>query len=140
MDSDPRDWGKEVHVLERYFIKPGTVDCIRSAFLGTAIDKYVTWLSQHAYTPSSVHRRVPVLMQFGECAHRRGAVGIPALSSEIEPFIKRLLRRRLRRPCDSKSARHLYIRHHGSVIEQFLLYSAAKMHHDTRSTFRSGHQ
>jgi len=105
-------------MLERYFIKPETVDRIRGAFLGMAIDKYVTWLSQHAYTPRCVHQRVPVLVRFGEFARQRGAAGIPALHGQIEPFIKRLLRRR--RPSGSRNATRLYIRHHRSLIEQFL--------------------
>ena len=34
-------------MLERYFVRPRTVDRIRASWLGPAIEQYVTWLVRH---------------------------------------------------------------------------------------------
>ena len=33
-------------MLERYFVKPDTVDRIRASWLGAPIEKYVNWLTE----------------------------------------------------------------------------------------------
>jgi hypothetical protein len=55
-------------MLERYFVKPQTVDRIRASWIGPEIEQYVTWLDEREYAPRSVLHRVPVLIAFGEFA------------------------------------------------------------------------
>jgi integrase/recombinase XerD len=59
-------------MLERFFVRPDTVDRIRSSWIGGAIEQYVTWLTERKYAARTVHRRVPILMRFGEFAWDRG--------------------------------------------------------------------
>src|ERR1700730_12578668 len=65
--------GTEVVMLERYFVKPVTVDRIRASWIGERIERYVGWLSEHGYASRNVFRRVPILVQFGAFAAARGA-------------------------------------------------------------------
>jgi hypothetical protein len=46
-------------MFERYFVRPGTIDHIRSSWLADAIETYVTWLAAQSYSPRCVLRRVP---------------------------------------------------------------------------------
>ena len=36
-------------MLDRYFIRPATVDRIRSSWIGDAIEHYVSWLAEQKY-------------------------------------------------------------------------------------------
>lgn len=53
-------------MLERYFLRPTTVDRIRDSWLGEPIERYVTWLSERGYAARNVFCRVPILLHFGE--------------------------------------------------------------------------
>jgi len=75
-------------VLDRYFIRPTTVDRIRSSWIGDAIDRYVNWLAENNYAPRSVFIRVPLLIRFGESAQRAGAKTLAELPAHIEAFIQ----------------------------------------------------
>lgn len=74
-------------MLERYFVKPDTVDRIRSSWLGEPIERYVTWLSEQRYSVRIVYRRVPILMRFGEFARSRGSQTWADLPSAVDPFV-----------------------------------------------------
>ena len=37
-------------MLERYFIRPDTVDRIRASWIGEPIERYVGWLTEHRYS------------------------------------------------------------------------------------------
>lgn len=119
LDSSPAHRGKEVQMLEQFFIRPETVDRIRSSWLGDAIEKYVKWLSEQAYKARCVHYRVPLLVAFGEFARRRGAVRIELLGGHVDAFVASRLRRRAQ-PCRSKSARAIYVGDVREPIRQFL--------------------
>ena len=106
-------------MLEQFFIRPETVDRIRSSWLGDAIEKYVKWLSEHAYKARCVHYRVPLLVAFGEFARRRGADRIELLGGHVDAFVASRLRRRAQ-PCRSKSARAIYVGDIRKPIGQFL--------------------
>ena len=124
-------------MLEQYFIRPDTVDRIRSSWLGEAIEKYVRWLSEHAYKARCVHHRVPLLIAFGEFARRRGASRIELLGGHIDAFVASRLRRRAQ-PCRSKSARQIYIGNIRDPIGQFLQivqFSAPKTRSSTSRPF-----
>lgn len=76
-------------MLEDYFVRPRTVDRIRSSWLGPEIERYVDWLSERGYRPGNVHGDVPVLLAFGEFARARGAASVEDLPGHIEAFVKR---------------------------------------------------
>ena len=90
-------------MLEDYFIKPETVDRIRSSWIGPQIEQYVTWLSDHRYSARCVWRRVPLLTAFGEHARRAGARSAADLPAYVDGFVAERVRqsrtrRRTRRP------------------------------------------
>jgi hypothetical protein len=49
-------------MLERYFVKPATVDRVRASWIAEPIERYVDWLAEHGYAARKVFRRVPVLV------------------------------------------------------------------------------
>lgn len=73
-------------MLERYYVRPDTADRVRSSWVGDPIEKYVGWLNQHGYASRTVLKRIPILMEFGEFAKRRGAIKFKELPSHIEAF------------------------------------------------------
>lgn len=75
-------------MLERYFVRPVTVDRIRSSWIGQLIEQYVTWLSERGYSGRSVSRRVPILARFGDFAQRHGATDWGQLPDHVEPFVR----------------------------------------------------
>jgi integrase/recombinase XerD len=90
------DWllRKEVFVLNRYFIRPTTVDRIRASWIGEGIERYVVWLTEQHYAARNVSFRVPVLVRFGEFARTSGANKLDDLPAYVEPFIGNWLNRR----------------------------------------------
>src|SRR5438552_3467122 len=83
---------EEVFMLERYFIRPGTIDRIQSSWISGAIEQYVTWLTGHGYAPRSVFHRVPLLRQFGEFARGRGATTVDHLPVHVDAFVETWVR------------------------------------------------
>ena len=55
-------------MLNRYFIRPTTVDRIRASWIDGAIERYVLWLGEQNYAARNVFVRVPILVRFGEFA------------------------------------------------------------------------
>lgn len=74
-------------MLERYFVKPQTVDRVRASWIGREIERYVEWMAEHGYTPRSVLRRVPLLVAFGETARARGARVVGDLPARVDLFV-----------------------------------------------------
>ena len=60
-------------MLNRYFIRPTTVDRIRASWIGDAIERYVAWLCEQNYAARNIFVRVPILLRFGEFAQGVGA-------------------------------------------------------------------
>jgi site-specific recombinase XerD len=75
-------------MLEHYYVRPGTADRIRSSWIGKAVEEYVAWLRERAYSCRSVLRRVPLLIRFGDFARGRGAAQWEDLPDHVEPFVK----------------------------------------------------
>lgn len=75
-------------MLNRYFIRPTTVDRIRASWIGDAIERYVVWLVGQKYAARNVFIRVPLLVRFGEFAHRAGANSWNELPAHVEPFVE----------------------------------------------------
>ncbi|MHB8879161.1 MAG: tyrosine-type recombinase/integrase [Myxococcaceae bacterium] len=104
---------------ERYFLLPTTIDRIRGCWLAKPIEQYIGWLTERRFTASSIARRVPLIMRFGEFARRRGAVRVDDLPEHLDAFVRRELRRRLL-PCRSPRARHVFGSDLRRPIEQML--------------------
>lgn len=74
-------------MLEKYFIKPQTVDEIRNSWIGASIERYVVWLEEHGYATRVFYQRVPILKQFGVFTQENGAKTLEELPLLIEPFV-----------------------------------------------------
>jgi site-specific recombinase XerD len=74
-------------MLERYFVKPSTVDRVRASWIAPAIEAYVGWLADHGYSAAVVHGRVPILVRFGEFAREAGAKTLADLPGHVDAFI-----------------------------------------------------
>jgi integrase/recombinase XerD len=81
-------------MLERYFVRPETVDRIRASWIASAIEQYVTWLAEHGYSATCVEYRVPLLVRFGAFARGRGARTVSALPRHVDAFVADWLRER----------------------------------------------
>jgi integrase/recombinase XerD len=73
-------------MLERYFVKPSTVDRIRGNVAGAYIEHYVEWMHKQGYAARNVHCRVPMLCQFGQFASLRGAFDGGSALAHVEAF------------------------------------------------------
>lgn len=73
-------------MLERYFVKPDTLDRLRAFWLAEPLERYVAWLTDKGYAPRTILRRVPVIVRFGEFARSRGATCWDDLPPHVEPF------------------------------------------------------
>ncbi len=105
-------------MLNRYFIRPATVDRIRASWLGSAIERYVVWLTERHYAARNVSFRVPVLVRFGEFARTAGANSLEDLPAHIEPFIEDWLASR--KQSSSESQRLVAARELRNPIRQLL--------------------
>lgn len=84
-------------MLEVYYVRPETVDRIRSSWIGKGIEDYVTWLHENRYSQRSVLRRIPIVVRFGDFARSRGATCWEELPDYVEPFVSAWLSGRARR-------------------------------------------
>lgn len=75
-------------MLERYYIKPATIDRLRASWIVEPVERYVTWLTEEGYAARNVFRRVPILVRFGEFARSRGATTWSDLPEHVIPFGK----------------------------------------------------
>ena len=73
-------------MLERYFVKPSTVDRIRGSWLAPEIERYVEWMASQGYAVRNVYRRVPILCNFAEFAKLHGSTDVKSASTLIEEF------------------------------------------------------
>ena len=80
-------------MLENYYVRPATVDRIRSSWIAPAIEQYVNWMAERCYAPRSVLHRVPALVEFGEFAKAHGANEFAELIDQVEPFVQVWVRR-----------------------------------------------
>ena len=47
-------------MLEDYYVKPSTIDRVRSSWLAPQIESYLEWLQAHGYSRLVVYRRLPL--------------------------------------------------------------------------------
>jgi integrase/recombinase XerD len=109
----------EVVMLERYFVKPVTVDRIRANVAGAYIEHYVEWMQAQGYSARYVFRRVPLLCQFGDFASRHGATDGWTALEHVEPFVRRWQSVH-GRSCKSDSARARVAREARNAVRQML--------------------
>lgn len=106
-------------MLERYFVRPDTVDRIRACWLGSAIEHYTVWLSEQGYSDRSVLHRVPVLMQFARFALDRGAATCEALVPLAPDFVEHWVQERAPTPLTPKRREEI-VKEVRGPIEQLL--------------------
>jgi len=106
-------------MLERYFVKPQTVDLVRASWLGEEIERYVVWLSENNYRDRTVYRRVPLLRQFGEFAWRRGARTVDSLPKQVSPFVESWLETHGTNRSGDRARQSVYNEVSG-LVQQFL--------------------
>jgi site-specific recombinase XerD len=87
---------KEIVMLEHYYVRPVTIDRIRSSWIAPAIEKYVGWLEERRHASKTVSRRIPLLVTFGEFAKARGATELAQLPQHVELFVETWLSQRVR--------------------------------------------
>lgn len=75
-------------MLERCFVRPETLDRIRSSWLGPPIERYAAWLCERGYRVRTLATRVSILRQFGSFAQTHGAQGYEELPAHLEPFLQ----------------------------------------------------
>ena len=75
-------------MLERYFVKPTTVDRIKGCWLGKAIEDYVQWMEKNRYATRSILRRVPLLVGLAQFAGQKGIKDIFKLHDILDDFIE----------------------------------------------------
>ena len=75
-------------MLERFFLKPQTVDRILRCWLGSRIEAYVTILCDQGYSTRTILRRVPILVEFASFTEARSVSQIEkaeTLSTSLSP-------------------------------------------------------
>lgn len=73
-------------MLERYFVKPSTVDRIRACWLAPQVERYVEWMVEEGYAVRNIYHRVPMLCRFAEFAKQHGSTDLTSAASQIEAF------------------------------------------------------
>jgi integrase/recombinase XerD len=56
-------------MLERYFLRPTTVDRIRSNWLASQVEHYVEWMYAQKYAEYSITHRTSILCRFAGPEH-----------------------------------------------------------------------
>ncbi len=74
-------------MLEKYFLKPSTIDRLRGSWIANEIEAYVAWLAEQGYSSRVVFCRVPTGFAFGEFAWERGARVVGDLPMHVEAFV-----------------------------------------------------
>jgi integrase/recombinase XerD len=108
-------------MLERYFVRPDTVDRIRAAWIGAEVERYVVWLGEQGYSGRCVLRRVPLVLAFGEFAWERGAGEVAELPAHVEEFVTaRVAAYPCARACGESETRRQVAKEVRGPIEQML--------------------
>lgn len=74
-------------MLERFFLKPQTIDRIMGCWLGQSIELYAVTLCETGYSARSILRRVPILVQFADFTDARQIHDFAQAESAIDPFV-----------------------------------------------------
>jgi len=74
-------------MLERFFLKPQTVDRILRCWLGSRIEAYVTILCDQGYSTRTILRRVPILVEFASFTEARSVSQIEKAETLVDEFV-----------------------------------------------------
>jgi len=80
-------------MLEDYYVKPSTIDRVRSSWLAPQIESYLEWLQAHGYSRLVVYRRLPLLFHFAEFAQKKGCGDVASCKVYIKEFASKWLER-----------------------------------------------
>lgn len=80
-------------MLERYFVRPETLDRIRLSWLGSPVEQYATWMLERGYAARNLADRVPILLHFGTFARQAGAQRHAELPAYVDAFVEFWLHR-----------------------------------------------
>jgi integrase/recombinase XerD len=105
-------------MLEKYFVKPQTVDRVRACWIGAEIERYVEWLCEREYAARTVWHRVPILVEFGEFSRVQGADTLADLPIHVDAFVARWAAQQHRR--HPRGGEHRVGREVRGPIEQLL--------------------
>lgn len=106
-------------MLERYYLRPETLDRIRASWLAGPIERYVAWLTESGYAARNVFRRVPILRHFAEFAKAEGAQRHEDLPAFVKPFATAWVQAHGRN-CKSERARKKVEDEARNPVEQML--------------------
>jgi integrase/recombinase XerD len=107
-------------MLELCFVRPRSINRIRSSWVGPLIERYLTSLQEHGYAVRHLAQRVPILMQFGNFAQVHGAQSYRELPAYLEQFVTAWVNRPDREP---KAARPRRAREVQGALERMLRIS-----------------
>lgn len=105
-------------MLEQY-LREDTIERIRSSWISDCIERYLSWLIEQGYAPSTVRNRVALLLQFGEFARRQGAQAAAELPGHAAAFSRHWWDCRQRRT-GSERRQRIAIREAHSQVRQML--------------------
>ena len=78
-------------MLEDYYVKPSTIDRVRSSGLAPQIESYLEWLQSHRYSRLVVYRRLPLLFYFAAFVQKKGCKDVASCKAYIEEFVSQWL-------------------------------------------------
>src|ERR1700738_79599 len=123
--------------LERFFLKPQTVDRIMGCWLGPEIELYVTVLCKQGYSTRSILRRVPILTEFARFADPRNLTRIEQAEALIDAFVVDWVSaRRTDRPAEARRRDRNFAR--GTVRHFFSLAISKSEYHRTKRCYGAG--
>ncbi len=75
-------------MLEDYYSKPKTIDRIRQSWIAFEIEKYLAWMEEQQHSVRTIHRKIPLLVQFGDYAKEQGATNVSHLEHYVSDFAR----------------------------------------------------
>jgi len=78
-------------MFEDYYVKPSTIDRVRSSWLAPQIESYLECLQGNRYSRLVVYRRLPLLFHFAEFAQEEGCRDIASCKAYIKEFVSQWL-------------------------------------------------
>jgi integrase/recombinase XerD len=108
-------------MLERYYVRPATVDRIQSSWISGAIDQYVTWLAKQEFSWKTVTRRIPLLVSFGDYARAQGATAWADLPAHVDSFVASWLKNRVQGQKSSQALKKIDRDLHNLILQMLRL-------------------
>lgn len=100
-------------------LHPATEGLLSSSWLFSSIEAYVEWLERRQASRSTITRRIPHLVRFGDFARERGAESASDLSAHVDAFVECLIGKSLLEHSVERQA--AYERELRAPVDQMLL-------------------